>query len=149
MASQYWNNISRQDIANSQYCQRKPNIEPMWLDKRTPTPISPMENQHWANIFMLSGLLPLTFSLKTKRWLFRWFMNDNGDQILNESKASEAFSRRGCTLLNWSHLIFSTALWLENLLVYSYLLLSQERNQSFSFYILYFSAKGVFYMLSL
>ena len=40
-----------------QFCQWKPNIESMWLDKRTPTPISPMGNQRWANnIFMLSGL---------------------------------------------------------------------------------------------
>ena len=39
MASQYWSNISQQSIANG-----NPIIEPMWLNKRTPTPISPMGN---------------------------------------------------------------------------------------------------------
>ena len=42
---------------STRYCQWKPNIESMWLDKRTPTPISPTGNQRWANyIFKLSGL---------------------------------------------------------------------------------------------
>ena len=40
-----------------QYCKWKPNIEPIWLDKRTPTPISSTGDQRWANIFMVSGLV--------------------------------------------------------------------------------------------
>ena len=39
MASQYIPNISRQDIANANIAYGQPNIEQMWLDKRTPTPI--------------------------------------------------------------------------------------------------------------
>ena len=59
MASQYLPNYSRQDIARAcqcKCCRWKPNIEPMWLDRRTPTPMSLMGNQLWTNRFMLSGM---------------------------------------------------------------------------------------------
>ena len=105
MTSQYWPNISRQDIAIANYCQWKPNIEPMWLDKRTPTPISPMRHQRWANGEGVQNVTTLcnvfgTFYLYAAGFGYYWcivYLIDNVQYMFGENFAA-GFGYYRCTV---------------------------------------------------